>query len=265
MTDAWGNYMGSVSDFLSDNFKHRSMGLVCDFTDEVNSVYTAVFPSKKVMEKVLINEARGAMLFVHHPSTWDIRTAPEIFHQMDRKLLERFKDRRISIFNFHVPLDNYGEYSTGVTLAKAIEVRPEKAFAPYYGALCGVLGKTDLKTVQELQKKLESTIGHRASLYKYGEDEIRNKTVAIAPGGGNEVDILKEITREDVNTFVTGITAKTTHSKKSHDFAENNEINLLGGTHYSTEKYACMAMCGYFKKLGLPSEFIEDMLILEDL
>jgi hypothetical protein len=39
----------------------------------------------------------------------------------------------------------------------------------------------------------------------------------------------------------------------------------LGGTHYSTEKFACMAMTKYFEKLGLPSEFIEDAPGLADL
>jgi hypothetical protein len=51
----------------------------------------------------------------------------------------------------------------------------------------------------------------------------------------------------------------------SHKFAEDNRINILGGTHYPTEKYACKAICEYFMRLGLPSEFIEDKPVLEDL
>jgi len=31
----------------------------------------------------------------------------------------------------------------------------------------------------------------------------------------------------------------------------------LAATHYSTEKFACIAMTEYFTELGLPSEFIE--------
>jgi hypothetical protein len=41
---------------------------------------------------------------------------------------------------------------------------------------------------------------------------------------------------------------------------------LLGGTHYSTEKFACQAMCDYFGKIGIIStEFILDTPMLEDL
>jgi len=107
MSDEWQEYMGSVEDFLSENFKERSMGLVCDFAKNINKVYTAVFPSKNVMQKILDSGVSDAMLFVHHPAVWDITKAPEIFQQMDRNLLQKFKDRRISIYNLHVPLDNY--------------------------------------------------------------------------------------------------------------------------------------------------------------
>jgi len=265
LSDEWAKYMGSIADFLTDNFKERSMGLVCDFAVEVNKVYTAVFPSEKVMKKILVDGFGDAMLFVHHPSIWDIRKAPEIFYQMDRSLLEQFKQRRISIYNLHVPLDNYGNFSTSVSLAEALGIKPTKPFAPYFGSLSGVFGKTDLATVKDLKKRFEGAIGHKVGLYQYGDDTINDKTVAIVAGGGNDVEFLKDVAKEGVNTFVVGITAKNDYSRAAHEFAEKNRINLLGGTHYSTEKFACIAMVNYFKKLELASEFVEDEPLMEDI
>jgi len=265
MSDKWAQYMDSVDDFLSKNFKKRSMGLVCDFTTEINKVYTSVFPSRNVMQKILDDGTQDVMLFVHHPLIWDIRKAPEVFQQMDRKLLQQFKDRRISIYNLHVPLDNFGEHSTSVTLAKALGIKTGKPFAPYFGSLCGVFGKTTLATVQDLKRRFQDAVGHEVSLYNYGDNEIKNKTVSIVAGGGNEVDILKDIVKAGVNIFITGITVKNDHSKKAHDFAEKHRINILGGTHYSTERFACISMVDYFKKIGLPSEFIEDNPVMEDM
>lgn len=265
MSDEWAKYMGSVAAFLSGNFKKRSMGLVCDFTNEINKVYTAVFPSPKVMQKILDDNIQDALLFVHHPSIWDIRKAPDVFQQMDRTLLQQFKDRKISIYNLHVPLDNYGKYSTSVTLAKALGIKPKKPFAPYFGSLCGVFGKTNLTTIQELRKRFQESVGHKVSLYAYGDKKIKNGTIAVIAGGGNDVEMLEEIAKAGVNTFVTGITAKNAHSQKAHQFAKEHRINILGGTHYSTERFACIAMVDYFKKKGLPSEFIEDKPVMEDL
>lgn len=264
MSDDWASHMGSVSDFLCDNFKKRSMGLVCDFTEEVNNVYTAVFPSREIMQKILDDGTQEAMLFVHHPLIWDIRKAPQVFQQMDIDLLQQFRDRRISIYNLHVPLDNYGEYSTSVTLAKALGIKPEKAFAPYYGALAGVFGKTDLKTVQDLKNKFQARVGHEVSLYRYGDNKIKDGIVAIVAGGGLE-ETIEELAQNKVNVLVTGISAKTDYSRKAYEFAEKHRINVLGGTHYSTEKYSCIAMVDYFKKAGLPSEFMEGKPVMEDM
>ena len=265
LSDDWIRYMEPVQDFLADNFKKRSMGLVCDFTQEIRKVYTAVFPSSKVMKEILAKNETDIMLFVHHPEIWDIRKAPEVFQQMDRKLLEKFRERRISIYNLHVPLDNFGKYSTGSALAKALEIKPEKPFAPYFGSLCGVLGRTKCKTVKELKEKFQQTVGHAVSLYKYGDDEIENDLIAVIAGGGNSIEMLEEVTKAGVNTFITGITVKNEHSQKAHNYAQKHRINILGGTHYSTEKFACIAMCKYFKKLGLSSKFIADKPVLEDI
>lgn len=264
MNDKWAQYMNSIANFLSENFKKRSMGLVCNFTTEINKVYTAVFPSRDVMQKILNDGTQDAMLFVHHPSIWDIRKAPEVFQQMDRELLQQFKDRRISIYNLHVPLDNFGKYSTSVTLAKELGIKPEKSFAPYFGALAGVFGKIDAVTVQGLRKRFEKAVGHKVSLYNYGNNKIKEGTVAVVAGGGLDESI-EEIAQNNVNILITGITVKNEHSKKAHEFAEKHRINILGGTHYSTEKFACISMVDYFEKVGLPSEFVEDKPVMEDM
>jgi len=264
MSDEWAQYMDSVVDFLSENFRKRSMGLVCDFATEINKVYTAVFPSRDVMQRILDDGTLDAMLFAHHPSTWDIRKALEVFQQMNRELLQQFKDRRISIYNLHVPLDNFGKYSTSVTLAKALGIKPEKAFAPYFGAMAGVFGKTDCATVQDLKNKFQEIVNHEVSLYNYGDNNINERTVAVVAGGGLD-ETIEEIAQNKVNVLVTGITAKNDHSRMAHEFAEKHRINVLGGTHYSTERFACISMIDYFEKIGFPSEFIEDEPVMEDM
>lgn len=265
LSDEWFKYMLPIADFLSENFKQRSMGLVCDNTKEIKRVYTAVFPSDNVMQAVLDKREQDIMLFLHHPSDWDLTKAPPIFHLMNRELLEKFREHRIAIYNLHVPLDNYSEYSTSVTLAKALGLTDLKPFYEYYGSLAVVYGKTELKTVQEMREKFVEVLGHHASLYLYGTHDIKNRVVTVAAGGGNIVDLHEVMVKDGVNLLVTGVTVNAPFTEKAHDSAREKKINLLGGTHYSTEKPACQAMCGYFKKLGLPSEFIEGKPGLEDL
>ncbi|MBU1177089.1 Nif3-like dinuclear metal center hexameric protein [Patescibacteria group bacterium] len=124
--------------------------------------------------------------------------------------------------------------------------------------------KTDLSTVQDLRKAFEKAVGHKVSLYNYGDNEIKDGIVAVVAGGGLG-EAIEEVARNKANVFVTGITAKNDHSKKSHNFAKKHRINILGGTHYSTERFAYISMIDYFKRLGLSSNFIEDKPVMEDM
>lgn len=264
MSDEWARFMREVEAYLCDNFKKRSMGLVCDFAEEIEKVYSIVFPTKEVLQKIIDGGAENAMIFLHHPSIWDIRKTPK-FYQMDPPILEILKERRISIYNLHVPLDHYGEYSTSNTLAKALDVEVIKQFGKSRGVLSGVIGKTKCTTLKELNEKFSKVLGHDTKYYSYGGNEIKDGKVAIVAGGGNDLVFLKEMLENDVRVLITGISSDCERYKAVHDFEKENNISLLGGTHYSTEKLACMKMCDYFEKLGLKAEFIEGEAIYEDM
>eukprot|EP01022_Parablepharisma_sp_SALTPOND_P001176 TRINITY_DN105747_c0_g1_i1.p1 TRINITY_DN105747_c0_g1~~TRINITY_DN105747_c0_g1_i1.p1 ORF type:complete len:348 (+),score=10.11 TRINITY_DN105747_c0_g1_i1:112-1044(+) len=257
--DNWFTYLKDISEYLTENFKKKSIGLVCDFTETITHVFTSVFPSPSVLSHILSTSHKNALLFLHHPMTWDLLKDPNVFQPINLDLLKQLKDRGISIFSLHAPLDDFGKYSTSVTLGNALKIKNMKAFAPYNGGLSGIIGETAEVTVESLSKKYTEVLGHKTSLYKYGSDEeIQNNKVAIVAGGGNDVVVLKDVTKEGINTFITGVTVKNAFSAPVHEFAKEKGINLLGGTHYSTEKFACIAMCEYFEKLGIHSEFIED-------
>jgi len=265
MTDEWARYMQPIADFLTDNYKERSMGLVCDNAAEIDRVYTAVFPSRPVMQSLIDSDVRNALLFVHHPSIWDIRNAPAVWQVMDREQLGRFRERNISIYNLHVPLDNFSEYSTSASLARLLDITDLTPFYEYFGGVAAVFGKTEYSTIHELRDRFAAEMGHETSLYRYGSEAITGNRVAVVAGGGNIPDLLAEIADAGVNVLVTGITVNRGAAEQSHDFAREKGINIMGGTHYTTEKPACVAMCAYFKKLGLPAGFIEGVPVLEDL
>jgi putative NIF3 family GTP cyclohydrolase 1 type 2 len=115
-----------------------------------------------------------------------------------------------------------------------------------------------------LAKIFEAAVGHEVRLYPYGENTIKDGKVAVVAGGGFSEEI-ESAYKMGVNVFLTGITAHTDYSHNAHEFAMANRINVLGGTHYSTETFACIKMVEYFKNLGLPCEFIADEPVMEDL
>lgn len=265
MSDDWAPWMAPVAEFVCGSFMQRSMGVVCDNATEINKVYTAVFTSNVVMQRLVDEDETDAMLFVHHPIDWDIGNVAGVFPPMNTSLLRQFRQRRLAVYNLHVPLDNYGEFSTSASLARAMDVEITAPFAAYHGGLAGVFGTTEFSTVQLLRERFEAVVGHKTSLYRYGADEIAGGRVAVVAGGGNDLEMLEEMVAEGVSTLLTGITVRNEHSEDAHRYAEREGINILGGTHYSTERFACQAMCRYFTELGLPAEFIGDTPGMEDL
>lgn len=264
--DKCGEYDWNIdyNEFINDNFRKRRNGVLLDNSKEIKFVHTAVFPSDKVLNKILKSGKQDVLLVTHHPMIWDIRKAPNIFTNINPELLPKLKERRISIFTLHVPLDKNGKYSTTVNLAKVLGITQEGEFFEYFGVKVGVIGRTKLRTPEELTDKLASVVGHKTKLWKYGSDEIKNGRVGLGAGGGNEVSVLQEVAKLRINTYVTGITALNDYSRKTHEFAKENEINIIGGTHYSTEKFACLALCDYFENTRLDCKFIEDKPVLED-
>lgn len=86
--------------------------------------------------------------------------------------------------------------------------------------------------------------------------------------GGNGPEIIEEIISLGINAYVTGVTNMNPDYQPSIDFhklANENKINVIGTTHYSSEKFACMAMGEYFQKFGLTCEFIVDKPDMGDL
>ncbi len=263
--DDWSEI--DLNDFISDNFRKRFMGLVLDNAKDIERVYTTVFPTDDVLKKILNSGETNILLFTHHPMIWDITKIPS-FININPDLLPKLKEKRISLYTLHVPLDKNGEYSTTTNLAKALDIVPESEFCEYFGVNVGIIGKTNLYTVEELANKIKQAVGHKVKLYKYGAKEIKDGKVALVAGGGNDPDTISEIAKFRINVFVTGITKLSRDympSIKAHALLKKFKINLIGATHYSTEKFACIAMNNYFRNLGLPCEFIEGEPALEDM
>jgi putative NIF3 family GTP cyclohydrolase 1 type 2 len=262
--DEWEDY--GEARFVAPQFHERFLGVFLDNAREISRVYTAVFPSRAVLERLYAADATDALLLTHHAMTWDIRLAPTVFSAISSDDMEMLRGRRIAVYVLHIPLDRNGPYSTSVTLASALglEVAEDLDFE-YCGVKPGVICKTSVKTVDELSARFSEVLGHRTSVYRYGDAAIRDGLVAVGAGGGNIPEVTQCVSDRGLNTYLTGITVLNDVSRPAHDLAAELGLSLLGGTHYSTEKFACLAMCRYFQELGLQADFLDDSPVMEDL
>jgi len=162
----WAARMPDLDKYLHNDFKRCGMDLMCDFTDKIDKVYTTVFLSDKVLSKILSDNVSNAMIFSHHPTNWDIEHHNGNYAATE-EYISKLRDRNISIYILHHPLDNYGDYSTCKTLADSINLNIERPAFLYCGALCGVIGTVVYKNIGELHEQYSKAMGHKTSLYRY--------------------------------------------------------------------------------------------------
>jgi putative NIF3 family GTP cyclohydrolase 1 type 2 len=256
--DDWSEIQ--INHYLTENFIQRYMGLVLDNTEEVTHVFTAVFPTPRVINYINKSGIENAMLFTHHPMNFDLSQNP-IYIDIKADEYGLLMQKRISLYTLHTPLDKNGPYSTSMSLAKALNIEFVDDLCLYFGHYVGLIGKTTYESLPELQGEFERAIGHRSVLYQNGTNRIQQGLVGIVSGGGNDASSYEELHSRGINTFITGIGNNRTGylpSIEAHETAKRLYVNILVGTHYSTEKFACMNMVRYFNQLGVPSEFVED-------
>jgi putative NIF3 family GTP cyclohydrolase 1 type 2 len=253
-------------DRLTEQFKpdqvtdiFPKVGVQFHNAEHISKVYTATFANPSVIENILARKEENVLLFCHHPVP-PMPSLQEGYGSIPEALLERMKQQKVSFFSFHIPLDVAGPYSPGNTLGRAMGANPYDTWYPQNGALLGALCQTGFSTVDELQRRFAATVGHAVSRYSYGFNDLKDGKFAIMAGISRSTDAYRFLEENGINVLVTGVTAPTVEwSQKNHAAAKEHHITLLGGTHYSTEKFALKSLCTFFENLGIESEFLEEV------
>lgn len=264
--DDW-SFVG-FNEFINPAFRERYIGLMLDNSDVIKKVYTSTIPDTIVLDKILARKETDILLFSHHAMGYDPTLDGFPFYNIPLDYLKKLKEKRISFYVLHIPLDKNGPYSTSINLAKALQLTVVDEFCEYLKIKVGVICQTGFTRLEDFALYVKSVIGHEIKVRQYGDEIIKNKKVAIAAGGGCIDFVARELTELNINTYLTGLTKPMPAFEPGMEFhriAKENRINVVGATHYSTEKFACIAMVDYFTKLGMEAEYIEGTPCMEDL
>lgn len=257
-----------LNEHINPTFSERYIGVMLDNTDEIRKVYTSVFPDKPVLDKIIGRSETDILFLSHHAMGYDPNIEGLPFYNIPISYLEQLNRRRISFYVLHIPLDRNGQYSTSVSLAQALQLPIQSEFCEYLGFNLGVVCDTTFQKLVDLVPHVEKGIGHEIRVRQYGDDIIEGGRVAVAAGGGCMDFVARELAALGINTYLTGCTRPIPTFEPNvefHRIAQENGINVVGATHYSTEKYACMAMVEYFARQEIEAEFIAGAPCMEDL
>jgi putative NIF3 family GTP cyclohydrolase 1 type 2 len=252
----------------------HNTGLTIKNSEEVNQIYTAFSPSTYVLEKIKSLGIKGSLLVVKHPFDWDGRKTGQGFISLSKKDYGRMDEMGISLYSLHTPLDknrNDEIISTAHSFSKVIGLEIEEEFASEGernpDLLIGLIGRVKEKTFDNLTKSISSRLNYDVKALKYNNKVGR---VAIITGGGFVPRLIQEAKNKDCETYITGIITPNASEFSKENFPgtleqiKRMDINVIGASHYLTEKWAMKFSVPYFNKI-CKTEFIEDRSALNKL
>jgi putative NIF3 family GTP cyclohydrolase 1 type 2 len=220
-----------------------------------------VFPSDDVLTEVE-RRASGApaLIFTHHPM--DFETSGRGLWPIGAEWLARLREKRISLYAAHAPLDCHETVSTSRSLARAIGVPAEHTFAMYFGGHAGVYGEVEPVPFGAFLERVKSGVGIEHLERKEHSQTVHR--VAVVAGGAAYPGLMEEALEVGCDTYVTG----DFQVRHGGEWAEQNRphfdafvgsvpLNLIGASHYATESLVLrQEMLGVFNSLGLQAEFV---------
>jgi putative NIF3 family GTP cyclohydrolase 1 type 2 len=247
-------------DYVEADWIERRNGLMVRGDDEVEQVATCVFPSVRIVDGL----KPRTLLFAEHPV--DLEDEPG-FLPLPRESFEAMKDRGISFYHVHGPLDQHPEVSPSRLIAEGLAVDDVEEYFPIVGGLPGgaaVIGETGL-TLDALAARLGELLGPEVPVQVLSRPRKEAGRVAVVAGGGAQREILDASLERGCQTYVTGNAVTRCRldfvQEEVRSFlarAEEAEVAVIDGTHYGTEKPPQLAMVDWFETRGLPSAFVPD-------
>ena len=252
-TDYWREY-------VEPGYEGRWNGLIVRGVGDVERVATCVFPSDRIVDGL----ARGTLLFSEHPL--DFADEPG-FLPLSRESFAALRERTCGFFHAHAPLDMHPEVSPSRLCAEGVGLEALEEYFPIAEGIPGgaaVVGESRL-SLEGLAEAFRVFLGPEIKVHVITRPRYEAGRVAVAAGGGADVDILRASIERGCQTYVTGNAATNCRLdwiqakvRAFRELAEEHNIALLDAMHYGMEKPPQLAMLSWFRQRGLPAEFVPD-------
>lgn len=240
-------------------FHERKTGLMFDFAHSVSMTYCVTFTTSETLTEILKTADGPSLIFTHHP--FDYHEDQRGLTSTDDRLILELKKRRISMYAIHAPLDVGRNICVSKSLAERIELRDFTPFFPTCGGHLGVFGTMETDSLEVMASAIGRGLGlDSVDLFDNGGKLGRTAVVA---GGGDQPEILKAAIEAGCTTYVTGTAMhRWARMRRANEefrkVACEAQVNLIGGTHYNTEKWAVRDVATFLGQNGVDARFVED-------
>lgn len=231
--------------YFEPEFTERFNGLMIKGNDQVGKVWCIVFPSNEVLTEILNKAKPGDMIFAHHPVNMEcgdpLGVKGKGFLPVNLELLEQIKQKGLSFYACHAPLDYNEQISTSGAIAEAIGGTIVDRFYPYGNGFAGVVCEVPQINTSQLIERLKVVTGidYVDSVGVNRDDIIR---VSIIAGGGGDVEDIEAGEQQHVQCHIGGeVTSKIDSERGLREQAKINDhlpsvtVSVIGISHAGSE------------------------------
>lgn len=220
-------------------------GLMLRGVEDVSTVFCSVFPAAEVLEEFLEAARPGDLFFTHHPlfiETGDPRGEPgRGFLPIAPDRIEAMRDKALSFYSCHAPLDVHPEVGTTAAMVDALGGRRMDGFWPYGAGYAGVICAVEPLARHELITRLREIFDLRYVDVDGGHPAAIRR-LAVVAGAGYKVEPMREAEAGGAQAYVTG----EIHDRIADDygrgllaqtkvFAAETAMALIGVSHAASE------------------------------
>lgn len=220
-------------------------GLMIKGAQNVHQVFLAVFPTDHVLKTFISTSNPGDLLFMHHPLLMECGDPQgkwgKGFVPIQEKYIKQIKEKQLSIYTCHIPMDCHKSLGTNAAIAKALNVASIYKNEGNEFILYGTINKTNTD-------QLMTNLLHIFDIpYVDFEGQKRENIehVAIVAGCGDVVDWMKEAEQNGIQAYISGeihchIDNKYGKYKYNQmmEFAKDTKMSLIGVSHSASEYLA---------------------------
>lgn len=221
-------------------------GLMIKGTDKVHTVFLAVFPTRSVLDRFIDESQEGDLLFMHHPLLMECGDPKgewgRGFVPIKDTFINKLKEKNVSVYTCHLPMDYHPQLGTNAAIVKALEVNVTDGFlSDHKGNHLVLIGDIPKTNTKRLIKTLEDIFEIPYVDFE-GKTLDAIKKVAIVAGCGDKVDWMKEAERRGVQAYITGEVhchIDSEYGRQKYDemkaYASVTTMSLIGVSHAASE------------------------------
>ncbi len=237
---------------LEPEFVKNFNGLMIKAEEDtkINKVWLLSFLNNYMIEEILGKASKGDMIFAHHPVQMECGDPREDakwgrgFLPVDPNLLKILKEKKISVYTCHAPLDagSISGLGTNESLIKMINGKQVDKYMEYAHGYAARICEVEPQTVKTLIDKLKIPNLDYIDIKGNTDLDRQITTIAIIPGGGGNVKDIQPAESFNTDVVISGqVTCRiegergVREDQALQNFYPNTKMTLIGLSHAGSE------------------------------